>query len=122
MVLCHQLQSNIKRVHAFVPKKLSRSAEKQKKHYDAHEKELNYTVSDLVWHDQKNTLPGVKTIITRHWRGPWIITENLCDVLFRIKYYNSFPSVIIHGDNLKMSNGPKTINLLADREVRNVIK
>ena len=75
--------------------------EKQKKHYDAHVKELRYTVCDLVWRNQKKTLPGVKMKITRHWTGPWIITVKLCDVLFRIKHSDSSPSVIIHGDNLK---------------------
>ena len=96
--------------------------EKQKKHYDAHVKELRYTVGDLVWWNQKKTLPGVKTKITRHWTGPWIITENLCDVLFKIKHSDSSSSVIIHGDNLKKYNGPKTIILRADRQVQYVIK
>ena len=106
-----QLQSNLKRKHAFVRNNLSKSAEKQKKHYDSHVKEISYNVGDLVWRNQKKTVPGVKTKITRHWTGPWIITEKLCDILFRIKHSDSCPSGIMHGDNLKKYFGPKTITL-----------
>ena len=116
------LQSNLKRIHAYVRKNLSKSAEKQKKHYDAHVKELKYAVGDLVWRNQKKTLPGVKTKITRHWTGPWIISEKLCDVLFRIRHSDSSPSVIIHGDNLKRYHGPKIIVLRTDTHVQTVIK
>ena len=116
------LQSNLKRIHAYVRKNLSKSAEKQKKHYDAHVKELKYAVGDLVWRNQKKTLPGVKTKITRHWTGPWKISEKLCDVLFRIRHSDSSPSVIIHGDNLKRYHGPKTIVLRTDTHVQTVIK
>lgn len=117
-----KLQSNVKKIHAFVRKSLSKSAKKQKKHYDAHVKEMKYEVGDLVWRNQKKTLPGVKTKITRHWTGPWMITEKLCDVLFRIKHSDSSSSVIIHGDNLKKYYGPKTITLRADRHVHNIVE
>ncbi|MCG7878552.1 MAG: hypothetical protein N0C90_19805 [Candidatus Thiodiazotropha endolucinida] len=113
-----QLQFNLKKTHAFVRKNLSKSADKQKKHYDCHVREMNYKVGDLVWRNQKKTVPGVKTKITRHWTGPWIITEKLCDVLFRIKHSEHFPSVIIHGDNLKKYCGPKTIVLKTDERTR----
>ena len=43
------LQSNLKRIHAFVRNNISKSAEKQKKHYDSHVKEICYKVGDLVW-------------------------------------------------------------------------
>ena len=120
--LLPRLQLNLKRIIAFVRKNLSRSAEKQKKQYDAHVKELKYTVGELVWCNQKKILHGVKTKISRHWTGLWIITEKHCDVLFRIKHSDSSPSVIIHGDNLKIYNGPQTIILRTDRQVQTVIK
>ena len=113
-----QLQSNLKRIHAFVRNNLSKSAEKQKKHYDSHVKEICYNVGDLVWRNQKKTVPGVKTKITRHWTGPWIITEKLCDILFRIKHSDSSPSLIMHGDNLKKYHGPKTIILRNDDQIQ----
>ena len=113
-----QLQSNLKRIHAFVRNHLSKSAEKQKKHYDSHVKEICYKVGDLVWRNQKKTVPGVKTKIMRHWTGPWIITEKLCDILFRIKHSDSSSSVIMHGDNLKKYHGPKTIILQNDDQLQ----
>ena len=60
-------------------------------------------------------MPGFKTKITRHWMGTLIITEILCDILFRIHHSDSSPSVIIHWENLEKKYGPNTITLRAVR-------
>ena len=105
------LQIKIKHAYSLVEENLHKAAVRQKKQYDMNVKAFDYSVGDLVWRNQKQALPGVKTKIKRHWTGPWKITQKLCDVLFRIQNARNTPSVVIHGDNLKKYYGEKLVDL-----------
>ena len=70
-----------------------------------------------VWRYQKRTDIGRKPKLLRHWSGPWLIINKLSDVLFEIKHSNKLPSVVVHGDNLKIYHGDKTIMLRTEAPV-----
>ena len=73
-------------------------------------KEFRYIRGDLVWRNQKKATPGVKCKISRHWTGPWIITEKICDVLFKLQHAENSPPVVVHGDNIKPYNGTEKLD------------
>ena len=90
------LRVKIKAMYELVRERLQEAACRQKKQYV---KEHNYSVGDKVWRNQWQSPPGIKASIRRHWTGPWMVIEKLCDVMFRIKHSANSSSVVIHGDN-----------------------
>lgn len=103
------LQQNIREIHRLAREQLNKEAKRQKRQYDTRVKAREYKVGQLVWRYQPNNTPGRKPKISRHWTGPWVITEKYGDVLFCIQCKDTAPGVIIHGDNLKLYNGKKTL-------------
>ena len=99
------LRVKIKAMYELVREHLQEAAYRQKKQYDCRVKEHNCSVGDKVWRNQWQSPPGIKASVHRHWTGPWMVIEKLCDVLFRIKHSANSPSVVIHGDNLKRYHG-----------------
>ena len=106
------LKDKIELAHSHAREHLNQSAERRKKQYDAGVR-LNSKLEQgiLVWRYQKRTDIGKKPKLLRHWSGPWLIINKLSDVLFEIKHSNKLPSVVVHGDNLKIYHGDKTITL-----------
>ncbi|MCG8109893.1 MAG: hypothetical protein JAZ10_03920, partial [Candidatus Thiodiazotropha endolucinida] len=105
-----QLRTKLRESHCLVREILKKAAERQKKQYDCRVQEYNYKHGDLVWRNQKKVTPGVKCKISRHWTGPWVITERLCDVLFKIQHAQNSPPVVVHGDNIKPYNGTEKLD------------
>ena len=102
------LEDRLRKSHNIAREHLKLSAERQRRLYNANVKSMDYKVGDMVWRNQKKNTPGLKLKISRQWTGPWVITEKLSDVVFKIKHSKNSPTVIIHGDNLKPYKGNKT--------------
>ncbi|CAC5407316.1 unnamed protein product [Mytilus coruscus] len=66
-----------------------------------------YNVGDYVWRNQKKKCSRIKLKIARHWTGPWVITEKLSDITFKVKCAKNSPEVTVHGDILKPYLGSK---------------
>ena len=96
-----KLQEKLKTAHHYVKDTLKIGAERQKKQYDCRVTEFTYKQGDLVWRNQKKVTPGMKCKISRHWTGPWIITEKICDLLSKLQYAQNSSPVVVHGDNIK---------------------
>ena len=86
-----KLEKSLREAHDVARRHLKMAAERQKMVYDNKVKLQTYKVGDLVWRNQKKSLPGIKTKIARHWTGPWIITEKLSEIIFKIKCYKIPP-------------------------------
>ena len=50
----------------------------------------------------------MKSKISRCWTSRLIITEKICDVLFKLQHAQNSPHVDVHGDNIKPYVGPET--------------
>jgi hypothetical protein len=81
------LQEKLIEIHSLMRDNLSKSVERQKKHYDCRMKIHQYEVGDFVMRNQKKTVSRVKSKIVRHWTGQWIIIKNyvLCCSKFDIQ-------------------------------------
>ena len=84
------LKTKLFDAHRLVRETLKKASERQKKHYDCRVVEFNYKRGDLVW-NQKKTTPGIKSKISRHWTGPWIVIDKICDVLFKLQHAQNSP-------------------------------
>ena len=105
-----QLQSKLIKSHRLVRNTTKKAAERKKKQYDCRIQEYTYKCGDLVWRNQKKATPGVKCKISRHWTGPWVIVEKICDVLFKLQYAQNSSPVIVHGDNIKPYKGAERLD------------
>ncbi|CAC5363260.1 unnamed protein product [Mytilus coruscus] len=90
---------------------LSKYIKKHQKDWDEH---LDYTVMayNATPHESTGITPhriiyGIKLKIARHWTGPWVITEKLSDITFKVKCAKNSPEVTVHGDILKPYLGSK---------------
>ena len=101
------LKAKLKSMYDLVRGNLQKASHRQKKQYDCRIREHTYKVGDNVWRNQWQSPPGLKATIRRHWTGPWLVVEKLCDVLLRVKHS---PSVVIHGDNMKHYHGDNKLN------------
>ena len=104
-IYASDLRDKLRSMYEVVRNHLQKASLRQKKQYYCRVKEHNYSVGDHVWRNQWQSPPGLKAGIRRHWTGPWMVTEKLCDVLFRLKHSADSPSVVIHGDNMKLYHG-----------------
>jgi len=104
------LHDKLRKAHTCAREQLKVAAERQKQHYNLGVKSKdNYKIGDLVWRNQKQNIVGRKAKMSRHWTGPWVITDIFSEVLFKIQYSQNRSAVIVHGDNIKPYQGNKTI-------------
>ena len=109
-------------MYELVREYLQEAACRQKKQYDCRVKENSYCIRDKVWRNQWQSPPGIQASIRRHWTGPWMVIEKLCDVLFRLKHSANSPSVVIHGDNLKRYNGDRQLDFQVPQVVERAVR
>ena len=91
----------IEEAHEFARDNLQISAESQKKHYDHRTKRSGFEVNDQVWMYYSVKKKGVTSKLQDKWEGPYIISERINDVLYRIKNLPSRRSDVVHVDKLK---------------------
>ena len=78
----------------------------QKKQYDRHVREESYTVGQAVWLREFARVKGRSPALMKNYSGPWIITQKLSHVNYRIQRTKSGRSHIIHSDRIKTYYGP----------------
>ncbi|CAC5407656.1 unnamed protein product [Mytilus coruscus] len=103
----NKLEHKLREAHELARNNLKSAAERQKNIFDAKVRPVVYNVGDYVWRNQKKNVPGIKLKIARHWTGPWVITEKLSDITFKVKCAKNSPEVTVHGDILKPYLGSK---------------
>ncbi|MEW8548046.1 MAG: RNase H-like domain-containing protein, partial [Candidatus Thiodiazotropha sp.] len=95
------LAESMEKVHELARKKLSKSNDIQKRRYDLKQYKHNYRVGDRVLLFTPAVKQGNCRKLDSHWTGPYIITEVLSDVVFRIKLNNLSRDKIVHHNRLK---------------------
>ncbi|CAC5404234.1 unnamed protein product [Mytilus coruscus] len=86
-------------------KNLITASNRQKRQYDLRANQNSYKVGDSVW---LNILARVKHIsqkLQKQWDGPYIITEVISDVIYRIQKSPNSKFQVVHHDKLKRFYG-----------------
>ncbi|VDI24463.1 Hypothetical predicted protein [Mytilus galloprovincialis] len=97
----HNLETLMWKIQQKARKNIISASEKQKRQYDIKANQNAYKVGEPVW---LNILARVKHIspkLQRHWDGPYIITEVISDVIYRIQKNPSSKFQVVHHDRLK---------------------
>ena len=66
---------------------------------------IEFEVGDCVWFHNPVRKVGQSLKFQRPWKGPYIITEKLTDVLYRIQENPRGKSKVVHYDRLKKYQG-----------------
>lgn len=90
----------------FVQQNLQASAERQKLLYDRASGSPHFKVGETVW---RYIPPKAKQKFGKGWHGPFLVTEQLTDVTYRIQKSRFAKSVVVHVDHLKSYEGTHPI-------------
>lgn len=105
------MEGKLCNVHAIARQKLRKNAECQKRDYDTRLSANTYKPGDLVLLWDKSVIKGLsKKINPNIWRGPYIVTRKISDLIFEIKGNPQSRSKVVHHDRLKPYHG----NILPD--------
>ena len=103
-----ELERSLNEMYDIVRDVTGKLSFRQKRYYDRNVRSSNYDIGDLVRRNQPKVMVGTKSKLARKWTGPWIVVERLSDVLYKIQVSKRSKPVIVHSDNLKLYQGPKT--------------
>ena len=87
-------------VHREARKKLQQSQRRQEMDYNLRLEERKYSVCDAVYRFNRSIVLGQILKIQPIWSGPWIVTQIISTVLYRIA--NRKRSMVAHHDSWKL--------------------
>lgn len=103
------LQEQLEIIHESARKVLKNKTQYRKRHYDLHARKRAFKLGDLVWLHDTTRRPGVCNKLSPQWKGPFLVTKKIDDLVYLIKRSSSTPAKAIHIDRLtsyKCSNVP----------------
>jgi hypothetical protein len=71
--------------HEIARKTLKRKTEYQKRYYDTKSRKIFFTIGQPVWLHDPITRRGVYHKLSPKWKGPYIITKKINDLLYLVK-------------------------------------
>ena len=77
----YQLEKQLVSIHDFARKHMQIASNRMKQYYDRNANFTEFEVRDCVWFHNPVRKVGLSLKFQRPWKGPYIITEKLTDVL-----------------------------------------
>ena len=102
-----KLTSQLKDVHCHARKHLKKRAQYQKRHYDLHTKRRSFHVGDAVWVHDPTKRRGVCSKLAPQWKGPFLVTKKVDDLVYLVKNSATTAPKAIHIDRLRAYNSLK---------------
>ena len=111
------VQQAMQQAFTFVQKNLKASVERNKSLYNQNSGNPVFLVGQSVWRFYP---PKAKLKFGRKWEGPYLVTEKVSDLCYRIQKHPRAPSLVVHVDHLKIYEGVYPVqNWLGNRgEIR----
>lgn len=106
----YQLEKQLVRIHDFARKHMQISSDGMKNYYDKNANFVEFSVGDCVWFHNPIRRKGLSLKFQRPWKGPYIITEKLNNVLYKIQESPKGKSKTVHYDRLKKYQGENKPN------------
>ena len=95
-----ELEGRLRSVHSAIHKHQESASRSQKHFYDLKIRGPKYEVGDRVWVQDKARKKGRCPKFQRHYKGPYIIREQLSEQLFRLSGQGR-PGFVVHYNRLK---------------------
>lgn len=102
-----KLHEQLEIIHNCARKVLKKRTSYQKRHYDLKAKKRSFCIGDAVWMHDPTRRPGVCSKLSPQWKGPFIITKKIDDLVYLVKRTASAPTKAIHIDRLTLYHGSK---------------
>lgn len=100
------LKDKMSKIYELARNNLHKNANRQKRDYDTRIQKINYTEGDLVLCWDKSKIKGrCKKIDPCIWKGPFVISKKISDLLFMIRLGPTSKTKIVHHDRLKPYTG-----------------
>lgn len=106
------VRENLQVAHENAREKLGIAADRQARAYDRNTTHRTYTVGDWVWLYDASRKKGVCPKLTVKWKGPFMVTAKLSDVVYRIQESPKGKPKVLHVDRLKAYTGAPLDNWL----------
>ena len=100
-----KLQKQLRHTHELARKSLKRSVTYQKKRYDLAAQKRKFEKGDLVWVHETVPKPGLTQKLAPLWKGPYLITKRIDDLVYMVKRGADLPSKAHHIDRLMKYRG-----------------
>jgi len=101
------LQDKLKECHEIARKNVKSAANYQKKHYDTNSRKQSFRTGQLVWLHDPTRKVGVSSKLVNKWKGPFVITKAMDDLICMVKRTPSGSPKAYHVDRLYPYRGNK---------------
>ena len=113
-----KLRERIERTHTFARENMRLESERQKRNYDHRAQVRQFNRGDPVWLYDPTRKKGRSPKLQRPWKGPYIVTSRLDDLVYRIQMSPRAKSKVVHIDRLKAYQGDDAPNWMTDLNQR----
>lgn len=96
------LRDTMNKINHVACEEMAKAREKQKRNYDIKINKIQYQVGSLVWLHDPTHKKGLSRKLKNPWEGPYLVTEIISDLVYKIKHNSSSKSQIVHHDRLKL--------------------
>lgn len=97
----YELEQKLLDIHEYARKHLKTASDSMKRQYDVKTNHIKYSQGDAVWYFKPIRRKGFNPKIQINWKGPYVITERINDVLYRIQAGPKNKSDIVHHDAIR---------------------
>lgn len=113
-----ELRKNLEFTHDFARLNIGKSTEYQKRHYDCNAKLQKYSAGQCVWLHDPTRHKGVCSKLLNKWKGPYLVTKVLDDIVCLVKRSKSMKPKAYHIDRLWPYSGVNIPNWISREKAR----
>lgn len=105
------LEDRLRIIHESAREKLQIAGERQKRSYNRNVKDWCYKKGDVVMLQTTQRRKGLSPKLQPKWTGPFLITDQLSDVTYRIRKSKKSKASVVHHNRLKLYPGEIPIDI-----------
>ena len=111
------LRERMGTAHQRARRNLAKAARHQKRTYDRRAEKDGLQVGKFVWCFNPAKTKGLTPKLQRRWKGPYLVTHKLSDVVYRLQMKPHGKMMVVHSDRLKPYQGEKLDSWIEEPEV-----
>ena len=96
-----QLREQVSKIHQLARDNLNIASRRQKRLYDQRSRANSYRKGEKVWLYNPQSKKGRSPKLQTPWEGPWEVTKQVTDVVYRIQKTPKGKPKFVHHDRLK---------------------
>lgn len=97
----YELEQRLLDIHEYARKHLKIASDSMKRQYDVKANQINYSIGDAVWYFKPGRRKGFNPKTQIHWKGPYVVTQRLNEVLYHIQAGLKTKSEIVYHDAIR---------------------